>query len=362
MEKSLIFNDYGSLLFPAYENTYSDCGEYPCSSRDYLREGKSAIEYATYDAPGSNTSAAACHWFGSKYSNYESRPLPPNQSPECASCGATDIGGRFWVSHSVPGVALCETCQFQHHQQSHHQHHQIISQNIQWCDYTFANSLEELMPGNGTFLSPTEQPEEKDVEEEDTKGVDCWTSQRGARDTSESACPDVSPFLLWPVSNKQLKQDLSAWELLGMLAYSCRKPERVTVCANCQTSATTLWRRNVEGEPVCNACGLYFKLHKVNRPLSMKKEAIQKRKRGKKRSNRQESCRPFLQQPTEKHRVEGSSNFRETNEACDRHINDDYFLFGPFPPRLAASGPTKADEEQGKIAHSYMDTAYFLPN
>ncbi|XP_062842591.1 GATA binding protein 1a isoform X2 [Trichomycterus rosablanca] len=34
-----------------------------------------------------------------------------------------------------------------------------------------------------------------------------------------------------------------------------------TQCANCQTSTTTLWRRNANGEPVCNACGLYFKLH-----------------------------------------------------------------------------------------------------
>ncbi|CAG0919507.1 unnamed protein product, partial [Notodromas monacha] len=32
-------------------------------------------------------------------------------------------------------------------------------------------------------------------------------------------------------------------------------------CANCSTNTTTLWRRNSEGEPVCNACGLYFKLH-----------------------------------------------------------------------------------------------------
>ncbi|KAG7229253.1 hypothetical protein INR49_012910 [Caranx melampygus] len=35
-------------------------------------------------------------------------------------------------------------------------------------------------------------------------------------------------------------------------------------CANCQTSTTTLWRRNAEGEPVCNACGLYTKLHGVS--------------------------------------------------------------------------------------------------
>ncbi|GCB78452.1 hypothetical protein scyTo_0019413 [Scyliorhinus torazame] len=52
-----------------------------------------------------------------------------------------------------------------------------------------------------------------------------------------------------------------------------------TSCANCQTSTTTLWRRNANGDPVCNACGLYFKLHNVNRPLTMKKEGIQTRNR-----------------------------------------------------------------------------------
>ncbi|XP_029908229.1 GATA binding protein 1a [Myripristis murdjan] len=52
-----------------------------------------------------------------------------------------------------------------------------------------------------------------------------------------------------------------------------------TLCANCHTSTTTLWRRNASGEPVCNACGLYFKLHNVNRPLTMKKDGIQTRNR-----------------------------------------------------------------------------------
>ncbi|CDQ56939.1 unnamed protein product [Oncorhynchus mykiss] len=57
-------------------------------------------------------------------------------------------------------------------------------------------------------------------------------------------------------------------------------------CANCQTSTTTLWRRNAEGEPVCNACGLYTKLHGVPRPLAMKKEGIQTRKRKPKTLNK----------------------------------------------------------------------------
>lgn len=35
------------------------------------------------------------------------------------------------------------------------------------------------------------------------------------------------------------------------------------VCANCNTTTTTLWRRNNSGDPVCNACGLYYKLHNV---------------------------------------------------------------------------------------------------
>ncbi|XP_018579828.1 GATA zinc finger domain-containing protein 12 isoform X4 [Anoplophora glabripennis] len=56
-------------------------------------------------------------------------------------------------------------------------------------------------------------------------------------------------------------------------------------CANCKTQNTTLWRRNNQGEPVCNACGLYYKLHSVNRPLSMKKDGIQTRKRRPKNSS-----------------------------------------------------------------------------
>ncbi|XP_073824885.1 uncharacterized protein isoform X1 [Musca autumnalis] len=64
-------------------------------------------------------------------------------------------------------------------------------------------------------------------------------------------------------------------------------------CANCSTNSTTLWRRNNEGNPVCNACGLYFKLHNMNRPLSMKKEGIQKRKR-KPKNNGVGPMRPTL--------------------------------------------------------------------
>ncbi|CAK8671155.1 unnamed protein product [Clavelina lepadiformis] len=51
------------------------------------------------------------------------------------------------------------------------------------------------------------------------------------------------------------------------------------VCSNCSTTVTTLWRRSPDGNPVCNACGLYQKLHGVPRPRTMKKDSIQTRKR-----------------------------------------------------------------------------------
>ncbi|GIY04798.1 transcription factor GATA-4 [Caerostris extrusa] len=57
-------------------------------------------------------------------------------------------------------------------------------------------------------------------------------------------------------------------------------------CSNCGTTTTTLWRRNNHGEPVCNACGLYYKLHNMNRPLAMRKAGIQTRKRKPKNSNK----------------------------------------------------------------------------
>ncbi|KAI8916660.1 GATA zinc finger-domain-containing protein, partial [Powellomyces hirtus] len=48
-------------------------------------------------------------------------------------------------------------------------------------------------------------------------------------------------------------------------------------CSNCGTDKTPLWRRDAKGEPLCNACGLFFKLHGVERPVSMKKDVIRTR-------------------------------------------------------------------------------------
>ncbi|CAO3598548.1 unnamed protein product [Absidia cylindrospora] len=53
----------------------------------------------------------------------------------------------------------------------------------------------------------------------------------------------------------------------------------VTRCTRCDTQNTPLWRRNMEGLPLCNACGLFLKLHGTARPLSLKTDVIKKRNR-----------------------------------------------------------------------------------
>ncbi|KAF8566344.1 hypothetical protein P879_04543 [Paragonimus westermani] len=152
-------------------------------------------------------------------------------------------------------------------------------------------------------------------------------STRATRETHSSLCDEVGLFpetfktCSWtnyaPARSASIPvQELShrqadAQQLFvesNLLNFSQSSKRPGQMCTNCNTSATTLWRRNAEGDPVCNACGLYYKLHKVNRPISMKKEGIQTRKRKPRTSTSRNVVQGGLAQPSLKHVRQNSRN------------------------------------------------------
>ncbi|XP_028810939.1 transcription factor GATA-3 isoform X5 [Denticeps clupeoides] len=100
---------------------------------------------------------------------------------------------------------------------------------------------------------------------------------------------------------------------------SCRKLTRQvqsaarragTSCANCQTTTTTLWRRNANGDP-------------INRPLTMKKEGIQTRNRKMSSKSKKSKKSHDSMDDFSKSLMEKSSSFSPT--ALSRHMSS-------FPP------------------------------
>ncbi|KAI9342370.1 hypothetical protein BDR26DRAFT_859697 [Obelidium mucronatum] len=50
-------------------------------------------------------------------------------------------------------------------------------------------------------------------------------------------------------------------------------------CFNCATTNTPMWRRDLQGRSVCNACGVYFRVNGVNRVVKHGGTAVKRRVR-----------------------------------------------------------------------------------
>ncbi|KAI8617280.1 hypothetical protein BC830DRAFT_1114364 [Chytriomyces sp. MP71] len=107
--------------------------------------------------------------------------------------------------------------------------------------------------------------------------VECRIADASLSETPTSSSPSESGF-----PEKVFPAAPTASLHPAALAKKIRRKKNDTapyICSNCATTETSLWRRTDEGVPICNPCGLYFRLHGKPRVVTNKGGNVIRRRR-----------------------------------------------------------------------------------
>ncbi|GAV53660.1 hypothetical protein ZYGR_0AK01620 [Zygosaccharomyces rouxii] len=103
--------------------------------------------------------------------------------------------------------------------------------------------------------------------------VSCSTTDASPASSSDAPSPTPSP------SSGSLQAKSKVGNANTNMGTNPNASNHNTVCKNCFTVTTPLWRRDENGAVLCNACGLFLKLHGRPRPISLKTDVIKSRNR-----------------------------------------------------------------------------------
>ncbi|ROT38669.1 hypothetical protein SODALDRAFT_339987 [Sodiomyces alkalinus F11] len=120
-------------------------------------------------------------------------------------------------------------------------------------------------------------------------------------------------------------------------------------CQNCQTSTTPLWRRDEYGAVLCNACGLFLKLHGRPRPISLKTDVIKSRNRVKTMrpdlANKKKQAQQQQQAQHQSHAFSGGDP-----NGFDLHAQPGTVASGQRPVQKSANGQQDGGNSPGSRA------------
>lgn len=108
------------------------------------------------------------------------------------------------------------------------------------------------------------------------------------------------------------------------------------VCKNCLTLTTPLWRRDENGAVLCNACGLFLKLHGRPRPISLKTDVIKSRNR----------------KGTHHHHHNGNNETSPSSSA----------ISSPMSPRMVAEHKRSHSDDKKRKQHTYTENKSIVNN
>lgn len=178
----------------------------------------------------------------------------------------------------------------------HHHHHY---QQQQGLDSTFTNWRDPYPSENTGFVSPRVMTPPESPHQLRTLSSPSAPAFDLHPDTLQRATLQPQPQIVaqrqhYPASNHSATTDSATEDddgdgseteddepsIAAAAAAAAAAEAASTQCTNCNTRTTPLWRRDADGNPLCNACGLFLKLHGRTRPLSLKSDVIRKRNRG----------------------------------------------------------------------------------
>ena len=136
-------------------------------------------------------------------------------------------------------------------------------------------------------------------------------------------------------------------------------------CYNCDATTTPLWRRDDDGNTICNACGLYYKLHHVHRPLSLKRNVIHRRKRVQMIQHRripEEQMHVFHSQQSKQEKRKTMDSVREDTTCRLSPIQQSHDIPSSLPNLRTLFNPLNLKSTHTTLATSLTNMLFFEPD